>query len=372
MNFVERKKCIKSFEEFINGKEQDDILLMLDKEYKQDKWSIVCSAMHWFNIVIPYLDSSKLLKDESQDFGWGEVYLYISAVDIVTKGINELYKFINNTDKHIFDGEKDVFGVNEDDNHHFQNIRAIFGAHSTSLKNNGEYIVSTFPTPYDKRIGALRGKPENWDYYTLLWSKNKSDSLIQKPFGFCFEKVDAYLDKYLLYLEEFYSIVLGKIAEYKKKMTEKKINIIEDSAKQINLLMIKDRERFNGKYNYQLETLYVLMTTTITDGENNKIYSDFRTAIKDTIPRLFDIIQKSKTDDNLDFVNDLIDCKSSTKYEMYYYSKLMEYESNDNLKDLLLNYFSDKIAPFNSNVESLQELFCLVKAVCFFNDNIQF
>ena len=366
MKYIERKKCIKSLDDFINGELQDDILLILDKEYNKDNCSIVCAAMHWFKTAEPYLDSSVLLKKDSLDYGWGEVYLYISAVDIVTKGINEMYKFINNTDKRIFDGENDIFGSDVDDNHHFQNIRAIFGAHSTALKDNGEYIVSTYPTPYDKRIGLLRGEPENWDYYTLLWSKNKSETLIQKPFGFCFKEVDAYLDKHLLYLDKFYELILKKISNYKRKMSEKKINVINDPVKQINLLIIKDRERFNGRYSFELDVLHTLFSVKITDEENDKIYLKFLDIIKEIIPKVFDVIQNPELNKNLDFVNDIIDCKS-IDYEHYPYSKLMEYKNNEDLREFVINYFSNKIFPFNGNVDSLEELFCLVKAANYFN-----
>ena len=40
MKYIERKKCIKSLDDFINGELQDDILLILDKEYNKDNWSI--------------------------------------------------------------------------------------------------------------------------------------------------------------------------------------------------------------------------------------------------------------------------------------------------------------------------------------------
>ena len=53
-------------------------------------------------------------------------------------------------------------------------------------------------------------------------------------------------------------------------------------------------------------------------------------------------------------------------FDLYQYSKLMEFESNVDLASYLINYFKDKITPFNGNVESLKELYCLVKACNYF------
>ena len=365
MEHKERIEKLNSLERFINGEYQDDIILMLDKKYSKDKSSIVCAVMHWFRVVSPYLDSSSVLENDTPDNNWGNVYLYISAVDIVTKGINDLYRFITGEDKHIFDGEKDVFGVDEDDNQHFQNIRAIFGAHPTDLKGNGEYIVSTYPTPYNKRIGTLMGEVKNWDYYTFLWSKKKSDTLEQLPFGFSFKEVDKYLDKNISYLDEFYTEVSNKIRLFKEEISKKPIPVIDDNIKQLNIIKKKNIERLNGKYNYEIDILIKLMKVKITDCFNSKIYSNYRKKIEVVIDDLLDAVQYPNKYHNIDFINCLID-SDNTDFDLYPYSKLMEYENNEDLTSYLINYFKDKIIPFNDNVESLEELYCLVKACNYF------
>lgn len=170
-----------SLNDFINGKYQDDILLVLDKNFNDDKWGIICAVMNWFDVVKGYINKDNILKEQTADYNWGNVYLYITAVDIISKGINNLYKIITNDNKHLFKGEKDIFNDSVvDDNHYFQNIRAIFGAHSTELDGNGDFIVATYPTPYDKNKNIIFERENDWDYYTLLWSKEKSESLNQK------------------------------------------------------------------------------------------------------------------------------------------------------------------------------------------------
>ena len=83
MEYKERIKKLNSLNEFINGEHQDDILLILDKNFEEDKWSIICAAMHWFRTVESYLNSEHLLEDKSTDYNWGKVYLFLSAVDII-------------------------------------------------------------------------------------------------------------------------------------------------------------------------------------------------------------------------------------------------------------------------------------------------
>lgn len=157
MNHVERLKKLKSLDSFINGKYQDDIILVLNKNYPDDKWSIICAVMHWFDVVNIYLDSEHLLDEKTADYNWGKVYLYITAVDIITKGINDLNKIVTNSDKRLFKGENNIFNDPiKDDNAYFQNIRAIFGAHPTDLNGNYDYIVATYPTPYNKTIDVLK------------------------------------------------------------------------------------------------------------------------------------------------------------------------------------------------------------------------
>lgn len=108
MEYKERLKKLNSLYDFINGEYQDDILLLLDKKYTEDKWSIICAVMHWFRVVETHLNSKRLLIGDTEDCYWGQVYLYIVAVDIITKGINDINKIITNKSTRLFKGEKDI------------------------------------------------------------------------------------------------------------------------------------------------------------------------------------------------------------------------------------------------------------------------
>ena len=371
MTYRERVKKLNTLNKFINGKYRDDITLVLDKNYNDDKLGLICAVMHWFRVVEPYLDSSKVLKQNTKDYNWGNVYLYLCAVDIITKGINDLYKMITRDNKHIFKDEKDIFKKEDmDDNEHFQNIRAVFGAHPTDLNGNGEFFVATYPTPYNWIINQIFNGRGKWDYYTLLWSKKKSDSLVQKEFGFSFKKVDMYLDKYIDYLNKFYIEIKKMINDYYDKLSHKKINKIKDINRQIDLLIVEDNQRFKGKYNYELTILKILINININDINNEKEYSVYRKKLILLVPKVYRVIQNPQKYKSLSFFNKICECKvpNFDNNTGYYYSKLLEYENNVDMEDILISYFGSKIMPFNPNIHTIEELFCLVKAYAYYRN----
>ncbi len=365
MNYKERVDKLNSLNNFINGEYQEDILLMLDKTYGEDKWSIICAVMHWFRVVESHLDSKKLLITDTDDYNWGEVYLYIAAVDIVTKGINDINKIVTNKNRRIFKGENNIFNDEcKDDYEYFQNIRAIFGAHPTDLNGNRDYIVATYPTPYNSKLDILRGEAKGWDYYTLLWSKEKTDYLKQESFGFKFDDVDRFLDKHLIYLDTLYKDIINMINKYKEEIGKKEIKKSEDPIEQLNILEEEDRIRLNGRYKYIIDDLKVLISTPITDINNKKIYSLYKNKLIAQVPYLYKAIQNPDKISEVELIEQIIYCKTEEFDNMssYYYTKLFEYWNNEDMEEILLRYFKNRIKPFNNKIINIKELFCIVKA----------
>lgn len=366
MKYEERIKKLNSLNEFINGENQDDILLMLRKNFKEDKWNIICATMHWFRTVESYLSSDHLLDKNEKDYNWGKVYLFLSAVDIVIEGINDINKIAKNNDRvRLFFGDNEIFKDTEkDDWEYFKNIRAIFGAHPTKLLDNKEYIVSTYPTPYNPRNDILEGKNKGWDYYTLLWSKEKSDDFNQLSFGFKFKDVEKYLDKCINYLDTIYSDILNMIYEYKEQTSKQPIEKYDDPIEQLNVLLKEDNNRLGGKYNYDIEKIKVLIETQITDQKNKVEYQEYKNLLIRKIPYLYNAIQHPEKIDNIDKIVSIVDCDTEyfTNMSSYYYQKLFEYWHNEDMEEILIEHFKNHIKPFNNNIKNIRELYCLVKA----------
>jgi|GEM_PF-2341673 hypothetical protein len=370
MKYEERLRKLNGLSEFINGEKQDDILLVLDKKYPDDKWNIICSAVHWFRTVESYLNSENLLKENKEDYNWGEVYLFLSSVDIVIEGINDINKIAKDNEKaRLFYKSSEIFKDKEkDDWEHFKNIRAIFGAHPTKLKDNNEFIVSTYPTPYNSLPDKLYGKVKNWDYYTLLWKKDKKKSWEQLEFGFSFKDIEKYLDKCINYLDNIYNDFLVMINAYKKELSKIKIQKIDKPIKQLNVLIKEDEKRLNGRYNVAIKDVKMLLNIKITDKQNRKLYEKFKNVLINQIPYLYNALQNPEKVENINEVENIIDSKVEyfTKNSSYYYTKLYEYWNNEDMEMILINHFSDRIKPFNANILNIRELYCLVKAYNYF------
>ena len=370
MKYEERLRKLNGLSEFINGEKQDDILFVLDKKYPDDKWNIICSAVHWFRTVESYLNSENLLKENKEDYNWGEVYLFLSSVDIVIEGINDINKIAKDNEKaRLFYKSSEIFKDKEkDDWEHFKNIRAIFGAHPTKLKDNNEFIVSTYPTPYNSLPDKLYGKVKNWDYYTLLWKKDKKKSWEQLEFGFSFKDIEKYLDKCINYLDNIYNDFLVMINAYKKELSKIKIQKIDKPIKQLNVLIKEDEKRLNGRYNVAIKDVKMLLNIKITDKQNRKLYEKFKNVLINQIPYLYNALQNPEKVENINEVENIIDSKVEyfTKNSSYYYTKLYEYWNNEDMEMILINHFSDRIKPFNANILNIRELYCLVKAYNYF------
>lgn len=373
MRYDERIKKLNGLSEFINGEYQDDILLVLDKKYQDDKWSTICSAVHWFRTVEKYLTSEDLLKENKEDYNWGEVYLFLSAVDIVVEGVNDVNKIAKNNEKaRLFYKNNDIFkDEKKDDWEYFKNIRAIFGAHPTKLKDNKEYIVSTYPTPYNSLADRLSGTVKKWDYYTLLWKKEKSKSLEQLSFGFKFEDIEMYLDKCINYLDVIYKDFLDMIYNYKNEISKEKIEQVDGPIKQLNILLKEDERRLNSRYEFILKDIKILLNTKITDKKNRKIYEKYKNILINQIPYLYNVIQHPEKYDNINEIENVLDSKVEyfTESSSYYYTKLYEYWNNIDMEVTLIKHFKDKIKPFNDNISNIKELYCLVKAYNYLKNN---
>jgi len=366
MKYEERIKKLNGLSEFINGKYQDDILLMLDKKFEENKWNVICAAMHWFRTVEIHLNSEYVLEGETSDYNWGNVYLFLSGVDIVIEGINDINKIAKNNERaRLFYGDNEIFKDDKkDDWEYFKNIRAIFGAHPTKLTDNEEYIVATYPTPYDGKADSILGEVKDWNYYTLLWSKEKSQGLGQLSFGFKFEDIEKYLDKCINYLDVIYQDILNMINDYKKESSQKEIDKKDNPIEQLDILLKEDKDRLNGKYRCIIEDLKILIETPITNKCNEIKYQKYRNQLISEVPYLYDAIQHPEKNDNINEIESIINCDVEyfNDKSVYYYSKLFEYWNNKNMEDLLINHFKHNIKPFNEDISNIKELFCLVKA----------
>lgn len=192
--------------------------------------------------------------------------------------------------------------------------------------------------------------------------------LKQESFGFRFEDVNNYLDKHIAYLDNIYCNFKNMIEDYRKETSSIKIKEENDPIEQLKILSEEDKIRFNGRYAALIDEFIILLSTDIADAFNKNEYLKFKMVLIEKISLLFDAIQNPDELVDLNEIENIIDCEMPKYDNMtnYYYSKLLEYQSNNEMDKLMIEYFRDKIKPFNSNVTNKLELFCLVKAHKYF------
>ena len=180
--------------------------------------------------------------------------------------------------------------------------------------------------------------------------------------------MEKYLDKCINYLDTIYSDILDMIYKYKEQTSKQPIEKYEDPIEQLNELSKEDNNRLGGRYNYEINKIKVLIETPINDKNNEMEYQKYRKILISQIPVLYNAIQHPENIDNINEILDIIDCDTEcfTNMSSYYYTKLFEYWHNEDMEEILIKHFKDKITPFNNNIMNIRELYCLVIAYNYF------
>ena len=95
-----------------------------------------------------------------------------------------------------------------------------------------------------------------------------------------------------------------------------------------------------------------------------KEYERYKQKNIENVFLLYDIIQNPEKEKQISKIEEVIfsDTVYFTDMSSYYYSKLYEYWNNEDMEEILLEHFKNRIFPFNKNITSIKELYCLVKA----------
>ena len=149
-----------------------------------------------------------------------------------------------------------------------------------------------------------------------------------------------------------------------EEIGKKEIKKSEEPIEQLNILEEEDRIRLNGRYKYIIDDLKVLISTPIIDINNKKIYSLYKNKLIAQVPYLYKTIQNPDKISEGELIEQIIYCKTEEFDNMssYYYTKLFEYWNNEDMEEILLRYFKNRIKPFNNKIINIKELFCIVKA----------
>lgn len=118
---------------FRNRVNEHNLIHHIYRKYNgKNKWSVICSAMDWIQIGVFGSDASALERNNS-DQASVRVITFLSCIDVMWEGIQQLHRVFFDTDAISFKDSRDIFHKTMDDNHYWKEIRAAFAAHPCNL-----------------------------------------------------------------------------------------------------------------------------------------------------------------------------------------------------------------------------------------------
>ena len=119
---------------FRNKVNEHNLILHIYRNYNgKNKWNVICSAMDWVQIGVFGSDVSALERTNS-DQDSVKVITFLSCIDVMWEGIQQLHRVFYNTDSIPFKGDRNIFHKAMDDNRYWKEIRAAFAAHPCNLE----------------------------------------------------------------------------------------------------------------------------------------------------------------------------------------------------------------------------------------------
>lgn len=227
-------------------------------------WNLICSCMDWISVSIRYIDAAPPTSKHI-DVKTMQIYSLISAVDIVHESINQLHQVIfKPSDRgNPFKGDTSIFSheeVNKDDNEYFKELRARFGAHPVNLGGeNGERLFASWP---------YEGSDGKFDLKINLYSNLIEKADIHRSIGIRIEELSKFLICRYNYLNNLIQEVNRQYDSFSFEMKAKEIATKSNMLEQLKVLKKESNCRFNNDYyNGNIEDIYRLLSTSLTDRE---------------------------------------------------------------------------------------------------------
>lgn len=242
----------------------------------RNQFSPMCSCMDWISVSIRYIKHFPAFSDDI-DVKAMQFYSLVSSIDIVVEAVTQLHRIIMDEGKklqkwpfkdssYIFT-DKVEYLSNKDDDGYFGEIRSIFGAHPTNLRNdNGEGLFASWPHPH----------PFNMNDFTVSIYSNRpgSDDVI---FGIKIDEVLKYLNERYSYITKLKNILIGIRKHHYKKLSKVIIPVTENIYEELRVLHDEVTARQdNDYYRMELHDITHLFTGVVTEAHLIDEVSAFR------------------------------------------------------------------------------------------------
>lgn len=310
------RTLISTFRNKVN--EEYIVLHMYRENQGKNKWSIICSAMDWIEVVIESIDLKNVSKG-NDNMSSITVMTFITCIDVLWEGIQQLHRVFFNTTKIPFSEENTVFRhklFDTTDNKYFKTIRACYASHPVNLDDcfgeNGES---------EQRYASWSGGGfGHGDFSVILYSNQMSkDDIFMDIY---FEELLAFAKQRYEYLYNIMEEIKNQTEAYFKKWRSKEIKRVTAPLDQIEILIEESKARLDDDYyNHELEKLRILFATSITNHANNKAVSKYRFCLQSEINEIYKNLQEM----NFVELNTAKLLKADCPYKYHYnYSKLCD------------------------------------------------
>ena len=164
----------------------------------KNKWSIICSAMDWIEVVIEKIDLKNVPRGNDNESSV-KLMTFISCIDVLWESIQQLHRVLFNTENIPFSDDTSVFKnklIETTDNDYFKTIRACFAAHPVNLNDRFRD-----PSQKERRYASWStgGIASSRDYTVFLYSNQPGVEMLMLDISF--QELFSFAKKRYEYLE---------------------------------------------------------------------------------------------------------------------------------------------------------------------------
>lgn len=342
-------------------------------EYKNVKgknlWNCICSCMDWIDIAVEFLRTFRRSSELSHQMSMN-IYSFISAVDIIVEAIQQLDRAVNMNEgegwKKSFKGQREMFPDSpyKDDDLHFKEIRAAFGAHPTSLRSNSSRDRHFASWSTNRTHG-------NYDYSVRIYDLDASKTDYSE-FGFRFDSIVNYVKSRYSYLKILHHKLEERRESFISEFAEVPIERCQNTIMQMEIIQKEIENRRAGSYYAGLAEEIIRLLNAyprVQSIENRKIGLAYLKEVMLAIEELYNNLQNMKLETFLS--EDILNPRYSSKYQ-YDIAKVYNYISDPNsngVYDYHLNMVQEYLQGYVTfdQPSDYDQVFLLLKAGLYFN-----
>ena len=275
---------INTFRDKIN---EHDLILHIYRNYNgKNKWNVICSAMDWIQVGVAGVDTSTL-EYTNTDQASVKVITFLSCIDVMWEGIQQLHRVFYDTTDIPFIGDKSIFKKVIDDNRYWKEIRAAFAAHPTNLDGTDKG---------EKRFASWSGGFGcSGDFSVIVYSNDPNKN--HEFFDISFKEIMEFATKRYNYLNTMMKRVDDISEQWCEKWRNTPIILSGETMADVTTLLKENADRFdNDYYEYHLGVMKTVFEAETHGEKNTDVVNKYRDALKEEIQTIYQILQNMNLD----------------------------------------------------------------------------